>query len=587
MADIFISYARTDRGTIDKLAPLLEAAGHTVWWDRQIIGGSEFSKDIERELENAKVVIVAWSSAASQSPWVKDEAAVARDTAKLVPICLDAELPPMGFRQLHAIDFSNWKGAPDGNAVSDLMRAITATLTGSAPAPVSRTGNGKKPKQGKTFAVAGAIIAGLLLLLVWYSAERWFPGTLSPQVQTLKDGVKGASSEANIGEVPKIAVAAIKVGGDDSEMINLAAALSEDIASGLSRFSYLVVASEPLDGDLPGSGARFVLQGTLRKAGSTLRLTTQLIDTKSGSQVWGETFDRQFDASAVLEIQDDLVDHVVSSVADPYGALMRDLSADVALKSPEEMTPYETILRHFVYRQRIGPEDHLVTRNALERGVKLEPGNADIWAALAGIYNEEYKHGYNPLPGSLDRSLQAARRAVSLDPNNAYANFILSEVYYFRQDLGAFRASAERAIALNPRDSDSMAMIGIMMGYGGDWERSVELTTRAMTLNPNHPGWYRFNTFFNEYRQGHYKAALDIAERINMPDYFADAYARAIAHAELGQLEQANEALNEFKALLPGIDLAKFKKIHLDTWIYAQPDLVEKIIDGLRKAGLE
>jgi tetratricopeptide (TPR) repeat protein len=126
-----------------------------------------------------------------------------------------------------------------------------------------------------------------------------------------------------------------------------------------------------------------------------------------------------------------------------------------------------------------------------------------------------------------------------------------------------------------------------MMGYGGDWVRSVELTTRAMELNPNHPGWYRFNTFFNEYRQGHYEEALAIAQRINMPDYFADPYARAISYAQLGRSQEATRALEEFRALWPGVDLRVLREEHLGKWFYAQPELIEQTVEGLRKAGLE
>src|SRR5210317_2103264 len=99
MADIFIGYARRNRDTIEQLASALEAAGYTVWWDRNIIGGSEFSRDIERELDVANVAIIAWSADASDSPWVKDEAAFARDQGKLLPVLLDSGVPPMGFRQ--------------------------------------------------------------------------------------------------------------------------------------------------------------------------------------------------------------------------------------------------------------------------------------------------------------------------------------------------------------------------------------------------------------------------------------------------------------------------------------------------------
>lgn len=580
MADVFISYARSDRGLIEKLAALLEAEGHSVWWDRQLVGGADFSNEIERELEAAGAVIVAWSAASSVSHWVKDEAAVALKQGKLVPVCLDGDPPPMGFRQVHAIDLSAWDGSAEAPAVADLKRAVTATLKGAtrpaAPAPVAG-----RPHGNRRAILIGIPAALLLVTILLWSIMR--PG--QPGLQ--ETGVESADVQGNVSEAaaaadptPRIAVAEINVPDDDPEIAALGAALGEDIASGLSRFSYILVA--PKAG--PGEGVRFVLQGTLRKAGPTLRLTVRLIDTGSDKQVWGETYNRTWDAADLLAIQDDLVDHVVSSVADPYGALMRDLSAEVALKSPLELSPYETILRHFVYRQRISEEDHLITRTALEHGVELAPGDADVRAGLAAIYTEEYKHGYNPLPGSLDRALDSARKAVDLEPDNAYAHFVLAEVQYFRRDLGAFRAAAERAIALNPRDSDAMAMIGILTGYGGDWIRSIELTTRAMALNPNHPGWYRFNSFFNEYRQGHYAEAVEVAQRINLPGYFADAYARAIAHAQLGQSREAAQAMEEFLALWPDYDPAGFREKHLERWMFAQPELIAQIEDGMQKA---
>jgi TolB-like protein len=573
MADVFIGYARLDRETVEKLASAIEAAGYTVWWDRQLVAGAEFSRDIERELEAAKAVVIAWSRHANDSPWVKDEAAVARDQAKLVPVSLDQEPPPMGFRQYQAIDFSRWKGQAGGPAVDDLLRALKARMSGNDP-PASRTAETLPSQRARNYPLIAAVVVllGLLAGLTVFNSRKTHEGmaeTVDPRAAV------GAAADVMAPSEPRIAVAAIKVRDDDPELSNLAAALSEDIASGLSRFSYLLVATQAAENAAAEPGARYVLEGTLRRSAGTLRLTTRLLDLESGEQIWGETFDRVFDPAVLLATQDDLTAHVVASVADPYGALMRHLCNGVAMMAPEEMTPYQTILRFFIYRQRIDAEDHLVTRNAL------------IQAGLAELYTEEYKHDYNPLPGSLDRALATARRAVDMEPDNAYANFVLAEVHYFRQDLGAFRAAAERAIALNPRDSDAMAMIGIMMGYGGDWVGSVELTTRAMALNPNHPGWYRFNTFFNEYRQGNYEEALAIAERINMPNYFADPYVRAMTHAQLGQAREAEQALNEFRALWPGIDLQSLKDEHLNKWMFAQPDLIDQIVHGLRKAGMD
>ena len=133
MVDVFISYSRTDRARIESLASVLEDDGYSVWWDHNITGGSEFASEIERALNDAKAVVVAWSVSGVQSEWVLDEASIAKQTGKLVPIQLDATLPPIGFRQYQAIDFSTWSGERDAGAVAALMQSINRFLHRDAP----------------------------------------------------------------------------------------------------------------------------------------------------------------------------------------------------------------------------------------------------------------------------------------------------------------------------------------------------------------------------------------------------------------------------------------------------------------------
>jgi TolB-like protein len=584
VADLFIGYARRDRDTVEKLAAAVEAAGYTVWWDRNIVGGAEFSKDIERELDAARAVIIAWSQDAGASPWVKDEAAVARDQGKLVPIALDREIPPMGFRQYQAVDFSRWNGKPDHPAVDQLRRAIEARLDGVEPEPPARTAAAPPRRAGKgPWVVAAAVLLAILAYVI--AMDPFDRGAGGPEAGHPPDEQVAARAVSPGESEPRITVAPIRVRNAAPGLDDLAASLSEEIASGLSRFSYLLVSS-------PGSTSAqadvgYILNGTLQKAGATLRLSTQLIDRSSGQQVWGETFDRDWDETLLLDIQDGLTDRVVASVADPYGALMRDLSQGIAQKDIDDMSAYDAVLRYFIYRQRVSETDHLETREALEHGVRVAPGNADLWAALAAITIEEYKHDYNPRPDALDRALATARKAIELKSDSASAHFALAEIHFFRQEVGPFRAAAERAIALNPRDSDATAMIGIMTAYSGDWARGAELTARARAINPNHPGWYLFGDFFDAYRQGDDARALAIAERINLPGYFADPYSRAIAHAQLGNLEQAAAALDELWALWPGVTLRYMRDEHLDKWFYAVPEVSERTLEGLRLAGME
>ena len=127
MANVFLSYARDDTGKASSLARMLERAGYSVWWDRNIEGGSEYTREIEDALKQAEVVAVLWSAHSVGSAWVRDEAASGRDTNRLVPINLDASDPPLGFRQYQTIDLSSWNGR-DGTALKALKSAIAARI---------------------------------------------------------------------------------------------------------------------------------------------------------------------------------------------------------------------------------------------------------------------------------------------------------------------------------------------------------------------------------------------------------------------------------------------------------------------------
>jgi tetratricopeptide (TPR) repeat protein len=129
-------------------------------------------------------------------------------------------------------------------------------------------------------------------------------------------------------------------------------------------------------------------------------------------------------------------------------------------------------------------------------------------------------------------------------------------------------------------------MLGILFGYSSDWSRAIELTERGMLLQPDHPGWYLFAAFFNEYLQADYTSALEIALRINMPEYYAEPMARAVVYAKLGDIEAAEAAVEEMLALRPNFE-STYVSTDVDRWFYNAPQLVSELLDGLEKAGLD
>jgi tetratricopeptide (TPR) repeat protein len=271
-------------------------------------------------------------------------------------------------------------------------------------------------------------------------------------------------------------------------------------------------------------------------------------------------------------------------VADVYGVLARAIAATTGARLPETLTAYEAVWRFFLAQQRGSAEDHLLARIALEHAVERHPGYTDAWAALAFVFVDEDRHAFNPRPNSLDRALRAAERAVDADPASQMANHAFAVTQYFRGDLGAFRAAAERALALNPLCSYTVAHLGRLFCYSGDWKRGLQLAIRAIDLCPHHPGWYYYGIFLNEYRQQHYTEALAILQKINMPDYWVAHWLTAITQAQLGNRAAAQAEVKRTLQIWPEFERI-FGMKHLGKWIRNQPDLIAHIMEGVRLAG--
>src|SRR4051812_4841291 len=140
MTSIFLSYVREDADKARVLAALLERAGHSVWWDRHIKGGAQYSAEIETALSAADKVVVLWSARSVGSAWVRDEAAAGRDSGRLIPVALDPTPPPLGFRQFQTIDLSAWKGRSAPANLEDLLDAVGGRgdpKVPTAPAPAA------------------------------------------------------------------------------------------------------------------------------------------------------------------------------------------------------------------------------------------------------------------------------------------------------------------------------------------------------------------------------------------------------------------------------------------------------------------
>ena len=386
----------------------------------------------------------------------------------------------------------------------------------------------------------------------------------------------------------------LSTGGSNADLAALADGLTDDTITGLSKFSYLRVIARSSSSRYAGKSvdvrtagkelnARYVMEGTLRQAGSKLRLAVQLVDSVSGAHLWAENYERAFSPETIFELQDDLVPRIVSTVADMNGVLPRSMSEGLRSRPPGQLSPYEAVLRSFAYTYSATPEELAAARSGLEEAVRKAPAYSDAWAMLSFLCGQDYVHGYELQANALEIATSAARRAVALGASNHLAYFSLGQALWCQKDYDSFRDAAERAVVLNPMDGNSVAYLGELLIYAGSAERGMQLVERAKQLNPNHPGWYWFADFYHAYSRGEYRDALSFALKAKLRGNPLAPMFLAAAYGQLGDVEggaMAAAELVKFRPELPALMRKQVAKV----W---NAEYGERFLEGLRKAGLE
>jgi TolB-like protein/Tfp pilus assembly protein PilF len=394
-----------------------------------------------------------------------------------------------------------------------------------------------------------------------------------------------------------VAVLPFKITASDKESESLADGLTEDVTAGLSRFPYLrVVAynsamaykSRSKDIRAVGRdlGARYLVEGSIRKRGRALRINAQLVDATSGVQLWAETYNRELGDGGPFETLDDVTDRIVATVASGHGVLVRSMATVSREKPLEDASASQLVSRWFTYVLQLKAEEHARLRAAFERVLAREPNHADAWACLSNLYCWEYVHRMNPLEKSMERALDAAWRAVTIDPACQLGWQQLAEAHFFARDYIAFRDAAERAIALNPRNSHTRAYLGLLIAFCGEWDRGLALVQRAMALNPHFPDWCYLPFFYNHYRKGEYEAALQALKKINMPEDPWPQMGIAAACGQLNRQEMARAPIELVRKHQPLYLDLKYYREDAEKW-FADTSIVKQLLEGLRKLGLK
>jgi adenylate cyclase len=433
------------------------------------------------------------------------------------------------------------------------------------------------------FTIIGLLVASLIVMTLWPIAGRDSPSQQFDGDQPDPDG-------------PSIAVLSFMNDSGDPDQDYFSSGLTDDVVTGLSKYTELDViartltlASDDRPLDVSGLGAaldvRYLLQGSVRKAGDRIRVTVQLSDAFDGRIVWREDYQRDLTVSDLFSLQDDLTQQVVNALAGSYGALARAELVEARRKPPEHLDSYDCVLRAYEYLHAHDAPHHLQARDCLERVVELDSAYTDGWAWLAYLYAEEYHHRRNEDPESYDsrdRALEAAERAVNLDPANQVAQGALALASIIQGDHGRGRTAAYRAIELNPNNALWLGLLGTWLAFSGDFERGVPMVNKAILLDANPPPWLHMAIFLEHYHEGRYEAALAEAKRVETGDFRTPAFLAA-ANGQLGHGVEAEQALSELRVHFQGsLDDIGQELIQRNG---CSPELASQIVEGLRNAG--
>ena len=397
--------------------------------------------------------------------------------------------------------------------------------------------------------------------------------------------------ELALPDKPSIAVLAFTNLSGDPEQEYFADGIAEDIITTLSKSRWLFVIARNSSFTYKGRavdikqvarelGVRYVLEGSVRKAGNRIRITGQLIDAATGTHLWAERYDR--DLSDIFALQDEITASVAMAIGPAVAQAERER---VARKPTENLDAWEAYYRGLWHFLKQTPEENQLAKPFFQRAIDLDPNFAPGYHGLALAHCwDANPYGIRPVAECIGIMRELSRTAVALDDADAVAHYALGTAFLLGGDPDGGRAELERAVGLDPNHAWAMAGLGVLYGFYKRSREGLALIERALRASPHDPltwvwlHWMSLTYYF----AGDYGAALALADRVirARPEQGFSYRVRAAALGQLGRIDEAKATLRR---------AMEFK--NFDLYVRARPahwsiESFEHQLEGLRKAGL-
>ncbi len=391
---------------------------------------------------------------------------------------------------------------------------------------------------------------------------------------------------------PSIAVLPFANMSGDPEQEYFSDGITEDIITALSRISGLLVVARNSTAVYKGKavdvkqvgreqGVRYVLEGSVRKAGHRVRVTAQLIDATTGHHQWADRYDRDLDD--IFAVQDDITRNITVEMR---VQLSEGEKVRVLAGRTNSVEAWERLLRADELTNRLIQEDNIEARRLLEEAVKIDPRYAAAWTQLANTYVGDVMMGWTESrEGALQSALDAAQKALDAEEKYPTALTIFGYVHLFHGEYDQAVEVLERAAALEPRNSEIVATCAYILIFAGQVDEAVEMIQKAIQLSPISPMWYLVCLGMCYHLRNQQQLAIStLRDAVAMEP--ESAFGRPYLISALvdgGSLDDAKQIARESMSIERNFSVKNWRRGGAQ---FKDAKIGEKIIENLLKAGL-
>ncbi len=403
--------------------------------------------------------------------------------------------------------------------------------------------------------------------------------------------ITAAATTLPLPDKPSIAVLPFNNMSSDPEQEYFADGISEDIITDLSKIAGLFVIARNSSFVYKGKsvdtstvakelGVRFILEGSVRRGGSRVRVNAQLIEAETGGHLWAERYDR--DLTDIFTVQDEVTANIVQALAVTLG---EDEEKRVGKKGTENLAAYECVLRGrelFLLTRR---EEAKQAKEILEQAIELDAGFGVAYAYLSLTHMLDYINGWSEDPqASQTLAYDLAKRGVELAPDDALAHIALGSASLSLRRHKEAIAEAERAVQLDPNYAHGLFELGWYLQYAGRAAEALGYFDRAVRLDPHHADVFLHFMAQAYFQLDRYDEAVELLRRrlVRNPQSDSSRMLLAACYGYLEKHDAAHLLWDEIKEINPDFSIDQRRQL----LPYKNPENFEQIVNGLRKAGL-